>query len=251
MAVEVSSSPHHQISIETLPNAPTPSQEGLGYSRHYAQRIRDMGTSSKESWIKRIWNHMFVSKKRDDDDDEDDKNNSKAGAIVTFTTCNAQQNDKLLSWRTNKETSSNAGSNASGKPKDTLHAKSIPPPRLSERSKTLPSELANSPYLTSGDRVKYTILPPANKHRHHDDTPRHGKPKSVPSRGAHSILPPSIPHQKGSVYGNHTGPVMRRPTHPYLSKHNDHWRPKITRGYSVIQLDKRAKQIADRSIKVN
>jgi len=32
---------------------------GLGYSRHYAQRIRDLGQTSKDSWIKRLWNHMF------------------------------------------------------------------------------------------------------------------------------------------------------------------------------------------------
>jgi len=34
---------------------------GLGYSRHYAQRIRDLGRTSKDGWIKRLWNHMFGS----------------------------------------------------------------------------------------------------------------------------------------------------------------------------------------------
>src|SRR6218665_112178 len=38
---------------------PPSSEDGLGYSRHYAQRIRDLGKTSKESWIKRLWNHMF------------------------------------------------------------------------------------------------------------------------------------------------------------------------------------------------
>ena len=245
MSVEVPTSPHNLISVENLPNAPTPSQEGLGYSRHYAQRIRDMGNSSKESWIKRIWNHMFVNKKRDDDDDDPNKSTT----IVAFTT-STHRSDKLLSSRGNKDTSSNAGSNTSNKLKDPLHTKSAPPPRLSERSKTLPSELANSPYLTSGDKNKYTILPPT-KHKHHDhhDSSRKGKPQSVPSRGAHAVLPPAVP-QRASVYGHPTGPVMRRPTHPYLSTHNDSWKPRVTRGYSIIQLEKRAKQIAERSIKV-
>jgi hypothetical protein len=31
----------------------------LGYSRHYAERIRDLGRSSKDGWINRIWNHWF------------------------------------------------------------------------------------------------------------------------------------------------------------------------------------------------
>jgi len=37
----------------------TTADGGLGYSRHYAQRIRDLGQTSKDSWIKRLWNHMF------------------------------------------------------------------------------------------------------------------------------------------------------------------------------------------------
>jgi hypothetical protein len=36
-----------------------PPDDKLGYSRHYAQRIRDLGKTSKESWIKRLWNHVF------------------------------------------------------------------------------------------------------------------------------------------------------------------------------------------------
>lgn len=37
-------------------------RDGLGYSRHYAKRMRDLGRTSKDSWIQRLWNHMFLKK---------------------------------------------------------------------------------------------------------------------------------------------------------------------------------------------
>ena len=37
-------------------------RDGLGYSRHYARRMRDLGRTSKDSWIQRLWNHMFLKK---------------------------------------------------------------------------------------------------------------------------------------------------------------------------------------------
>ena len=46
--------------LDTEPSSLSPTG-GLGYSRHYAQRIRDLGQTSKDSWIKRLWNHMFGS----------------------------------------------------------------------------------------------------------------------------------------------------------------------------------------------
>ena len=40
----------------------SPPRDGLGYSRHYARRMRDLGRTSKDSWIQRLWNHMFLKK---------------------------------------------------------------------------------------------------------------------------------------------------------------------------------------------
>jgi len=45
--------------------------------------------------------------------------------------------------------------------------------------------------------------------------------------------------------------IIRRQTHPYLSTHQDSWRPKITRDATLIQLEKRAKVISDVAIKVS
>jgi len=39
------------------------SENGFEYNQQYEQRIRELGQASKESWIKRIWNHMFGANK--------------------------------------------------------------------------------------------------------------------------------------------------------------------------------------------
>ena len=49
----------------SLPRPYDQVQNGLGYSRHYAQRIRDMGKDSKDTWIKKLWTHMFQGKNKE------------------------------------------------------------------------------------------------------------------------------------------------------------------------------------------
>ena len=61
MAQAVNDSPY----ALSLPRPYDQVQNGLGYSRHYAQRIKDMGKDSKDSWIKKLWTHMFQGKHRD------------------------------------------------------------------------------------------------------------------------------------------------------------------------------------------
>ena len=61
MAQAVNDSPYSV----SLPRPYDQVQHGLGYSRHYAQRIKDMGKDSKDSWIKKLWTHMFQGKNRD------------------------------------------------------------------------------------------------------------------------------------------------------------------------------------------
>lgn len=210
------------------PYAPPPagprSQEGLGYSRHYAQRIRDMGKTSKESWIKRLWNHMFSKK-----NGEMVNRRNKAGPTnsndrgVRFAPTTSSGNPSV------SRTQSNGGRDS----EERAHTRSAPTLPSRDRPKLLPPNLVDSPYIPQSQKPNYRAEP--------------SKPKSGSYNG-----------QGG--YNNSTGqavkkkeppsPFMRKVTHPYLSTHQDAWKPKHTRPPSTIQLEKRAKSTAEKAMKV-
>ena len=57
LTTDITNSPY----LQPLPRAPN--HDVLGYSRHYARRYQSMGKASKESWIKKLWSHVFTRKK--------------------------------------------------------------------------------------------------------------------------------------------------------------------------------------------
>ena len=140
MAVDLSNSPYAQ-SLRPQNRA----QDGLGYSRHYAQKIRELGKSSKESWIKRLWNHMFAQNKANGGG-KPAMIHGKVGLAsrtskpqVSFTATSTRQKTTLGGSETSRSQTSYPASRSA-------------PPRSSTALHDS-HDLGNSPYLPQRERI--------------------------------------------------------------------------------------------------
>jgi hypothetical protein len=246
-AVDVTSTPTPQLNAASFQRRSSQDESG-SYDRSYVQKIHTMGQSSKESWITRLWHHMFGAKGADGNAQDSDSDGGDAPVA-------AKENPK-------KPSASNKGQvvhlppigngSSQRKSRDTqrsdTHSKrssSQPDGRNSSRSRqrvalvgsggkvhTLPAELANSPYMPQSQKNAYSIAPtpPSRDKVHHTQSLRDSNIK----REARS-----------------TEVFMKKPSHPYLSLRQDTWKPKTTRGENLVQLEKRAKTVADKAMKVS
>jgi len=265
---------------------------GLGYSRHYAQRIRDLGQTSKDSWIKRLWNHMFGSAsvnskkivvKSDDDGGEfgsgsgngngngsgsgngngngNGNGSSSGGSGGSGTTAKRATIDHVDDRSLPPDVSSHHHSTESNHTKRPHHVPSsekhvevvLPVTHRQTRSthdlaahRTMPPQLANSPYLPSREKVVYyrpmlTLKPVGSN-------PRDG------------VVAAKLRYQRLSK----STTTLRGPSHHSTSDTSDDLQRKSTtmnlspvkrqsqfkRDSAVIQMEKRAKAVADRAIMV-
>ena len=145
-----------------LPPAGPPPEEGLGYSRHYAKKIRDMGRSSKESWIKKLWNHMF--KKKEEPNMSPPSSSSPEGREGAGR---SNRNTKLppIKGGPGGSTPREGTSSRDG----TRSAPAVRPPG-GKKLQSLPVQLADSPYLPARERSKYTIVPNDKNGTHREHT---------------------------------------------------------------------------------
>ena len=145
-----------------------PSAGGLGYSRHYAQRIRDLGQTSKDSWITRLWNHVFGSSAASSKKlsvKADDAACSGSGSCVSPGRPGDHVDDQ----------SSPSDSSSHGQLTDMSDARKLQQVSNSDRldvpavtavqrqsrpthevaGRPMPPQLVNSPYLPSKEKVVY------------------------------------------------------------------------------------------------
>ncbi len=237
-----------------------------GLKRHYAQRIKNLGHSRRETWISRLWNH--ISKNRDEYHYESEMgqvNETTADAVNNHSDTRLPPINKDGSLvhspmkQTVKEGSprvqfSEHGATVAPHPPPSLgprehnvnpqlldpRTKSAPSssqshqrPGSQERSRPLPPSLANSPYIPVRDRNAYKLVTPEKNGTRSQTNPNHSEQYSKQQR------------REVNMY------MARKKTHPYLSTHTDSWRPKLTRRVSVINLEKRAKEVAEKAMKVS
>ena len=266
-----------------------PPEDGLGYSRHYAQRIRDLGQTSKESWIKRLWNHMFGMSGTN-------KTSTDAGNLASSNKSSVSATKQDASVHKDSATRPHVSSSASSGKDRQVHfiehdgmRTSDSDPQLgfgrnsSEASlngiskgraqssqertaRVLPVQLINSPYLPPKEKVVY--YRPALSVKLPDDA-RDGlvaarlryQRISQEKTGLGSSSTPNIKMSmdtstSASQHGSNTS--RRQPAVINQNAPNNHYhvsepqpyRPRVTRDVNTIQLEKRAKVNADRAIKV-
>ena len=222
-------SPYAQTLPRIVPKA-NAQGDALGYSRHYAKKIRNMGKTSKESWIKRLWNHMFSPPKKGSNEEEEVKI-SRTGSNKETST-----NNNKITVSNNNSTSNNNSKNKGAVSKDLIRSSSDSDIRMSKvqdekpanQVQTLSSHsaeptqknsLSNSPYIPAKERA-IMKMEARNKSRW-----------SSPNAGKERLFYP-------------------KPVHPYLSQ-QETWKPSITRRSNVIQLEKQAKEMAEKATKNN
>ena len=267
-----------------------PSQHGttpddkLGYSRHYAERIRDLGKTSKESWIKRLWNHMFGSEvsgpgsqSQDNWSSESPVNNeskshSTAGRYSNVTVDNSEnvqesrsaananvviEKEKEVRFSAADELNDhNSQKFVSLENLEPGGSKRWPNSSAAFPAKDLPVQLVNSPYLPPKDKIVY--YRPAISSKSREDN-RDGvvaaklRYQKFSSFKEASSSAPNIRMSRDST--NSGGRRTNQPQSLRIGQEPirafDAPRPKLTREPAVIQLEKRAKVIADRAIKVS
>ena len=174
MALDMENSPY----LQSLPRSHA--QDGLGYSRHYAQRIRDLGRTSKDSWIKRLWNHMFQGNKKNDKSQQQQQHSpEQQGSPKQQRTSSGNRSTQLPPITTNqKSTSQQPPAVRQGGTKQVTFSGDISsrsdrdgsrsaPARGREKpgggpdvnlasGKTIPAQLADSPYIPAREKSKYT-----------------------------------------------------------------------------------------------
>lgn len=227
---------------------------GLGYSRHYAQRIRDLGQTSKDSWIKRLWNHMFgpssASNKKLVVKAEDASCGSGNGTSCRRAGDHADDRS-LLSDRSASSHGHVTEINdvrklhqGSFSDKHEMAAAVVQRPmrsanELPARNASMPPQLINSPYLPTREKVVYyrpvLTAKPANNSRHDGITAaklrfeRLSKSSTaLRSTAGHAVDTCDV-HKSSSVF-----PVRRL----------------FKRDAATMQMEKRAKAVADRAIMV-
>jgi len=221
---------------------------GLGYSRHYAQRIRDLGQSSKDTWIHRLWNHMFgpansggnkkVSAKteeascssrgsrRCDDHVDDGSSPLDSCSRGQFAETNDTRRTRAVSSCDKHEVPVAVG-----------HRQTRSTQELTGRA--MPAQLVNSPYLPPKDKVIYyrpmlNAKPGSSKH----DGITAAKLRFQRLSKSSSSLRPSLGHSVNAPDDLHKHSSVCHVKRPYK------------RDSAVIQMEKRAKAAADRAIVV-
>jgi len=236
-------------------SCPASADGGLGYSRHYAQRIRDLGQTSKDGWIKRLWNHMFgsgsVGNKKISVKTED------GGSVTPRRSVADHAEDRSLPSDISNHGSQLTDSNHVVKKQphqmssSDKHEVPLPAGQRQTRSThdistnrgTMPPQLINSPYLPAKEKVVYyrpvlTAKPNSN--------PRDGvvaaKLRFQRLSKSSTTLRAS---SNGGVYSSDI--VQLRSTSFYPVKRYHH---PFKRDSAIIQMEKRAKAVADRAIMV-
>ena len=215
-------------------------RDGLGYSRHYAKRIRDIGKSSKDSWILRLWNQMFPKKMSTSSQEAENVRSDFQVQISSSTIHTKEPGSKpppdqvIVSYRARGlPPPHREGSRFLSPGKDTMSQRLPWNPTNGGRQKILAAELANSPYLSTLQRPNYRI-----------DKTRSSAPV-VGSSDAREIKDPAYRRKDTGVH------LPRRTAHPYLSANLSSWRPREARAPPTMQLEKRAKATAEKAVTVN
>jgi len=255
----------------------------LGYSRHYAERIRDLGKTSKESWIKRLWNHMFgsdVNSSKSQGPSEppgNHDNNTFLGKLSTVDVDNSENSQASNSTSNanaikekevklagaNEPNDSNGQKFVSFENLESGGSKRRPASAITvSASKELPAQLMNSPYLPTKDKIVYyrPVISSKSREDNRDGVVaaklRYQKMSS--SKGTSGNLSsssaPNIQMSMDSTIPGGRRTVQSQPlrnSHQELARPYDPPRPKVTRDPALIQLEKRGKVVADRAIKVS
>jgi len=233
--------------IDTQPQS---ARASLGYSRHYAQRIRDLGQTSKDSWIRRLWNHMFghssnTSKKVSIKVDEATTHGGVAGGVGNLTA--RRISDHVYDRQIPADNSPYVDVTEPNGIKRYLQAShpdrhdvAIPVGQRQTRSsyepsgRAMPPQLVNSPYLPAKEKVIY--YRPALS----------SKPNT-----RNGITAAKLRYQRLSK----SSTTLR----PAPDTNDEHHKPPSTlyqvrrqfrRDAAIIQMENRAKVVADRAILV-
>ncbi len=298
MAIDITNSPY----LQSLPVSQT---DALGYSRHYARRMRNMGKANRESWIKKLWSHMFSRKKETQEREKqraflegykskksEEKSPSEQSSTEkttdrsqTLSRANSngnsqnkqvqlppiksstsrpsrevnfaplsrdrpqrattpKQRDTLHSSPFNNE---KAPSYSLSKSRDSAHSKSAPPRAREEghpksqhqdKSKPLPAELVNSPYLPKDKGHYKWIMMERQKEiaRQNQYHYRERRVYSDPQRKPFDLSAPKT--------------TSRHVDYSYVSNHVDSWRAPRMKGVSMAELEERAKKAVSKAVKV-
>ena len=228
---------------------------GLGYSRHYAQRIRDLGQTSKDSWIKRLWNHMFGSSSANNKKLVVQSEDVSCGGSGSGTSCKrAGDHSDDRSLLTDRTVSSHGHMSEFNDVKKLHHGSStdkhdIATPlmqrqtrstnELSGRNASMPPHLINSPYLPAREKVVYyrpvLTAKPTNSSKNDGITAaklrfeRLTKSSTALRSSPGHAVDMSDLHKSRSLF-----PVRRQ----------------FKRDSATLQMEKRAKAVADRAIMV-
>ena len=230
---------------------PAATQAGLEYSRHYAKRIKDLGRNSKDTWIKRIWNHVFTTK-------HSKPVELKLPPAVPFHSNGIASQAKISDAavfqpelaaveRTTKDFTKEVTFEEAAlqipEMGGLLREKSIVvktslqikefgskavPCRLLERQKTLPPALANSPYINPLQRANYKL------ERQLELQKAYGVKEYKPQQPIRREQPM----------------VQTKIAQSYLPSITDTGRHKFARIGQAISLEKRAKSIAEKAMMV-
>ena len=241
MAAQLSHTPP-----DAMPANQNTPRDGLGYSRHYAKRIREIGKSSKDSWILRLWNQMFPRKMATA---EADKIRSDFHVQISSSTIHKKEagmrppEQMIVAYRTRDQLA-----RLPGMAKDS-DSQRLQQPWSGGKPKTLAAELANSPYLAALQRPNYTF-----------DKMRASAPAVGGGGGGGDAKDAKDPHSRRRE--NHpqnypqthpqNHPTTRRSAYGYVPSLNlPSWRTRDTKSVNMIQLEKRAKATAEKALTVS
>ena len=237
MATELSHTPP-----DAMPANQNTPRDGLGYSRHYAKRIREIGKSSKDSWILRLWNQMFPRKMATQ---EADKIRSDFHVQISSSTIHKKEagmrppEQMIVAYRTRDQLA-----RLPGMAKDSDSQRLQPWNSASGgKPKTLAAELANSPYLAALQRPNYAF-----------DKTRASAPAVGGGGDAKDAKDPYSRRRENHPQNHHQNhPTTRRSAYGYLPSLNlPSWRTRDTKaGVNMIQLEKRAKATAEKALTVS
>ena len=330
MAVEVRSSPY-EASTEIPP------EDALGYSRHYAKKIHDLGKSSRKTWIETLVEHVLNvpnkpgkgSMKKESEKNESKlclrgrrAENSVSFNLIASGNSEARLRDspylppiKLSSNHRSvqpiqhshrelgRDSTRDSGRDGNQYNRESLRRdvdaqsttstykgphyppiKSAPPKEV--KVKHIPTELANSPYVSN--RQNFKIVPlekiwvrmrprpvhhifssttSSSNHNHHSTQLQSSSHNQSSAPHLHSqqqhLQNHNHHHSHHPTHHSHSSNVLSRrpdgqgsfkPSHPYLSSasyRHEAWKPPpIICTQEMVNLEKKAKQLASKAIKV-
>jgi len=237
--------------VDTQPCSAPPTG-GLGYSRYYAQRIRDLGKSSKDSWVKRLWNHMFgsssSSSKKLTVKTDDGKHVSGGCGGGVRRSSDHDPSDRSLPSDTTTHGQTSDNSNAK-KPHQTSHSEKhdsvLPAGQRQVQSmhelsgRVMPPQLVNSPYLPTREKVVYyrpvLTAKPGNSTRDGITAAKLRYQRLSKSSTALRASTGSGGDASDDVHKSSSVMIAKR---------------QFKRDSTAIQMEKRAKAVADRAIMV-